>query len=301
MKRTSIIFISLVFVLSSCEHEYIDYQSVPDQEITPKEGENHYYFLKTGNSMAYEYSDIAMYDSSTHILYFKTLHPEFDKLKNESFSFFVNGDTIYKGYFWPSFFSSLPSGPYISTFPLFYKSFALCIDDRGRTKPDLRNDPRLIGALKDRNLLHSGLLLTINSIDCKSAQITFSFSITNKDQSALLILDPQKMGLNLFHYFTNGLIIKDKPYTRSITVKITSQTPSPWNGWKSEWFSRMATDETKTFIIDYPLDSPLSPGAYNVSFEYPGLAFQVNKEELQQNTGRIWLGSLEARTDFVIR
>jgi hypothetical protein len=169
------------------------------------------------------------------------------------------------------------------------------------TKPDLRNDPRLIVALKDRNLLHSGLLLTINSIDCKSAQITFSFSITNKDQSALLILDPQKMGLNLFHYFTNGLIIKDKPYTKSITVKIPYQTPSPWNGWKIEWLSSIAADEKKTFVIDYPLDSPLSPGAYNVSFEYPGLAFQVNKEELQQNTGRIWLGSLEAMKDFVIR
>lgn len=302
MKESLVISLFLIFALLSCEQANIDPQSEPDQEITPEEEENHNYFLKIGNSLGYECSDIEMYDSSTHILYFKTLHPEFDKLKNESFSFFVNGDTIYKGYFWPSFFSSLPSGPYISTYPLFHKTFALCIDNRGSSKPDLRNDPRLIRALKDRNLLHSGLLLTVNSIDCKSTQITFSFSITNKDQSALLILDPEKTGLSIFHYFTNGLIIRNVTTTGPyITVRINPQTPSPWNGWKSEWLTRMATDETKTFIIDYPIDFPLSPGAYNVYFEYPGLHFQVSKEELQQNNGRIWLGSLEGRKDFVIR
>jgi hypothetical protein len=300
MKRSFPIFIFLIFFLASCEKETVDPQSEPEQEIDNQD-DNHDYLLKIGSSLVYDYNEIEMYDSSTHILYFKDNHPEFEETKNEAFAFFVNGDTVYMGYFWPMYFSSMPPGPYIANFPLFYRNYALRIDKRENFKPDPRNDPRLIEALKGRNLLHSGLSVKINSIDVQSSQITFTFSITNKDQSALLILDPEKMGLNLFHYFTNGLVIQNIPWTGTyITVKIPHQTPSPWNGWKIEWLSRIAKGEIRTFVINYPLDSPLGQGEYRVSFEYPGLHYQISKDDLVQGTGRIWLGSLEAAVNIVV-
>jgi len=299
MKRSFLILIILLFVLVSCEKETIDPQTEQEQIIDNHETD-HDYILKIGSSLGYDYSEIEIYDSSTHILYFKDNHPEFDGLKNELFAFFVNEDTIYKGYFWPMYFSSMPSGPYIANYPLFYPNYALRIDKRDNVKPDPRNDPRLMQALKERDLLHSGLSVTIDSVEVQSGQIIFTFSITNKDQSTLLIMDPEKTGLNLFHYFTNGLVIRSIPWTGSyITVKIPHQSPTPWNGWKIEWLSSLSTNETKTFVINYPIESPLNPGEYSVSFEYPGLHYQVSKDDLVQGTGRIWLGSLKVTKNFI--
>lgn len=80
------------------------------------------------------------------------------------------------------------------------------------------------------------------------------------DQSELLILDPDKMGLNLFHYFTNGLIIRNLSNNTSTIVKIQYQTPSPWNGWHIEWLYRMSPGETKAYVFNYPISSPQSRG-----------------------------------------
>jgi hypothetical protein len=108
------------------------------------------------------------------------------------------------------------------------------------------------------------------------------------------------MRLSLFHYFTNGLIIRKIPWITTITVKIQYQTPSPWNGWYADWFYKISPQETKVYVINYPISSPLSPGEYEVKFEYPGLSFQVSKDQLYQNSVRIWLGDLVGSKQFVI-
>ena len=71
MKRSFLILIFLLFVLVSCEKEIIDPQ--PEQEqIIDNHETDHDYILKIGSSLGYDYSEIEIYDSSTHILYFKT-------------------------------------------------------------------------------------------------------------------------------------------------------------------------------------------------------------------------------------
>lgn len=96
----------------------------------------------------------------------------------------------------------MQGGPYISSFYSFYPDYTfriefITIDNQPQDK---RNDPRIISALKDHNLLHSGLSGEIKSIIRNGTQLTFSFVVSNKDESDLLILDPLRMGPKLFHF-----------------------------------------------------------------------------------------------------
>ncbi len=301
MKRTLFILASISLVLTSCEHDKSGYELDPGDTLVTEDPAGHDLLMKIGDNITFDYSDIELYDSSTHIFYFRELHPEFDKIKQVPFQFYVKGDTIYKGDFWPTYYSSHPAGPFITNYPLLYQNYVLRIENRYNYSPDPRNDPRLIQALKNKNLLHSGLSLRISSIVCTASQISFSFDVTNYDKDELLILDPDKTGLGIFHYFTNGLYIRKLPGTTTTNVKIAFQTPSPWNGWHKEWFYKLSPGETKGCVIDYPISSPLEKGEYEVKFEYPGLSYQVSAEQLYQTNGRIWLGDIEGSYSLVIK
>jgi len=287
MKAKIIITIALTaMILTSCE----SFKPDSEQEI----------FFKAGSDFEYKFSDIELYDSSTHILYFKDVHPEFENI-GQTFTFLVNGEEIYSGFFRPAFLSSLPTGPFISTAPLFYQYYALRIENWYDRKPDMRNDPRIIQALEERHLLHSGLSVIINSIECDDSYLSFSFTVTNRDQSDLLILDPDKMGIKLFHYFTNGLrISKLNDKTTVFTSTIDHLSPEPWNSWETGWLSKIEHDVSKTFGFNYPIDSPIDPGEYYAFFEFPGLAYQIERDQLIRANKRIWLGDIRVTKNIVI-
>jgi|WetSurSiteA1Bulk_404760.scaffolds.fasta_scaffold00937_1 hypothetical protein len=257
-------------------------------------------FFTIGDNFIYDYSDIGLYDSSTHIIYFKEIHPEFDKIRQLSFVCYDEGDSIYQGEFWPSYLSSLPSGSYVSNSPFFYQNYALRIDYLESTNPDLRNDPRIIKSLKDRELLHSGLTGTIQAIEIGSSIARLTFVVTNMDKSALLILDPDKMGHKLFHYFTNGLYLRNLATNNIIASKLEYQAPVPSNGWKKEWLTELSPGESASFVFVYSFDKVIGPGNYRAWFDYPGLSSQVDIDEVFQASGRIWLGDITAAKNIAI-
>jgi hypothetical protein len=278
MNKSPFIVTVIILALASCER-IVDN---PDQ-----------YLFKADNGIGYKYSDFELYDSSTHILYLKTSHPEFKDEKSTTFSLFAYGEEIYKGVFWPSYSSSLPVGSYISSFISFYPDFTIRIEHMSiDNKPkDLRNDPRIISALKDHNLLHSGLSVLISSIDIIGTQLAFKFTVTNQDESNLLILDPDKTGPNLFHFFTNGLTIRKLTNEEVFSSQIVPETPSPWNSWKTSWLSELKSGESRQFTINYTLNSTLKPGEYYALFEFPGLT-KVTIDQLYQGNTRIWIGDI---------
>jgi hypothetical protein len=287
MKKYLLIIFPVILNLFSCESN----KEIPDQDIV----------FEIGNDLKYNYSDIELYDSSAHILYFKEYHKEFEDAGQSAFTFMANGTEIYSGSFWPAYFNSMPSGPFISSAPSLYQYFALRILNWNIVKPDLRNDPRIIKSLKERNLLHSGLSVQITVPDIKDELLTFSLTVTNDDQSDLLILDPVKTGPNLFHYFTNGLTIRDQANDIVFSPAIEHATPSPWNGWKSEWLSQLKSGESRTYSISYTISTPINPGEYKASFVFPGLAYQIPKADLFQDSGRIWLGDVTINKSITIK
>jgi len=117
----------------------------------------------------------------------------------------------------------------------------------------------------------------------------------------LILILYDKMGLNLFHYFSKGLVFRKSTYSPSITVKIPSESPSSSKDWNINWLTKLGSGESKTWTFNYPLDTPIDPGEYIVSFNYPGLSSQIERYQLIQNTGRIWLGEVIAMQNIIIK
>jgi hypothetical protein len=257
-------------------------------------------FFRIGKNLEYKYSDIELYDSSTHVLYFRTVHDEFKTIDKGSFVFLDKGDAIFSGTFWPGYSSMGPNGPFIFSPPSLYGCHALRIENWSLEKPDVRNDPRMISVLKQYSLLHSGLSAEINSVEKTGTQLLLRFTVTNNDQSDLLILDPEKTGVGLFHYFTNGLSLYDINGYEVFSGTIQHETPEPWNGWKPDWLSELKSGESRSFSISYPILNPLSQGEYRASFAFPGLEFEVSKDQLMQADKRIWLGDKRTNKWVVI-
>jgi hypothetical protein len=282
MKKSLFFGIVVFLILTSCRKN--------DTEV----------FFKIGKDLEYKYSDFDLYDSSTHVLYFKSIHDEFKTIDKNSFVFLDNGDEIFSGMFWTGYSSSGPTGPFIYSPPSLYGNYALRIENWSPEKPDVRNDPRMITALKQHNLLHSGLSIGINSIEKIGTQLSFKFTVTNNDQSDLMILDLEKTGLNLFHYFTNGLSLFNLANIEVFSSNIQPHVPDPWDSWNTDWLSKLKFGESKSFNITYAILNPLNPGEYRASFAFPGLEYQVTKDQLYQDNSRIWLGDKRINKKIVI-
>ena len=85
MKGLILIAASIILLLASCEHGSTDQEPEPDQDANPINRPDPEVFFKIGSALNYKYSDLELYDSSAHILYFKTNHSEFDKNSSSAY------------------------------------------------------------------------------------------------------------------------------------------------------------------------------------------------------------------------
>jgi hypothetical protein len=283
MKNSLIIGIVVLSALTSCNKT--------DNDV----------FFTIGKDLEYKFKDIELYDTSTNMLYFKNVRDEFKDIEKNSFTFLDNGDVIYSGTFWPGYASSIPTGPFIFAPPSMFANYALKIDNWHGDNPDVRRDPRIIALLKQNNLLHSGLALTSGSIEITGSQLTYIFTVTNEDQSDLMIIDPDKTGPGLFHYFTNGLYIRDLDQNEVFTNNIQHISPDPWNSFETGWLSLLKSGESRQFKIDYSINESLTPGEYTSVFTFPGLSYQVTLDQLFQGTSRIWMGDIKITQKITIQ
>jgi len=280
--------IAVILTLAACER--IKNDTKQDTIPEPDPG----VFLQISGGFEYKYTDFDFYDSSACIFYFKKVHAELENLEGGVFVFLNNGDTIYIGSLWPPYMNSMPYGPFISTPPFFYQCYALKIENWYDVKPDPRNGSEMIEVLRSHGLLHSGLGISIDTVEITADGLDFTFTITNADSTDLLILDPEKTGSGLFHYFTNGLSLYTQDHTQVFSSNIESQAPIPWNSWSIDWLSELKSGDSMTFTIHYTPDAPLDPGEYQALFEFPGLVHAVARDQLFQGDARIWLGDVRA-------
>lgn len=286
MKNAILLFITiaLIICISSCE------KNKNDSEITDG------FSLVISDSLTYNSNHIDFYDFSSHLIYLKTGYFSFSDFGG--FRVSVDNEVIYTGLMFPSYSSYLPTGPVIRCAPTFYDDFIIPIDffqvtnSAGNTNEDPRNDTRIIEALKKYNQVRKGLSLEILSLErLSSNKLELTVQIINHDADVLLILDPEKMGIELFHYFTNGLTLVDS-FNNSYTHKITPEKPNAYDSWKNDWLTTVNGNETKAITIIYNDFESIPSGRYSARFVYPGLGSQINREDLIQHNSRIWLGKL---------
>lgn len=258
--------------------------------------------LVINENMEFNVSDIRFYDTSTHVLYLNKSYEKLNDIETGTFTFFDEGEPVFSGSFWPGYLSSTPTGPVIFSCPFALQNFALKLDTWGYEQRSSLNTGRLMSLLSRHNLLHSGVGISDAILDISGSELVFSFTVTNADQSNLLIIDPEKTGHGLYRYFTNGLSIYD-PATNNVvfTNNIQHEAPVPWNSWSMNWLSELEPGESKVFTFTYTLSTAPAPGEYTIVFEIPGLSFQVAEDELYQGNARIWLGEVILRQRITIQ
>jgi len=277
-----------------------------DKSDTPVRGEG--FKIMIGDKTILKADDIDYYDFSSHLIYLKNNNSFFgEELARDSFAVYADGVKIYSGIFHPGYSSTMPSGAIIYIPVSFYADYVLPINfDKlssvtGKSKIDHRGDERIRKALADYNQLHEGLSCNIKSIQAAAGgKVNLEIELTNNDSFSYYYLDPSKMGIGLFHYYTNGLALLDMPAQKWFTHQTVAVQPPAWDAWDKAWLSIIKSKETKTILITYDHFDTMPLGKYNANFMYPGLSV-VEKKDLLQTDGQIWLGELSVTKEITVK
>jgi hypothetical protein len=287
--------ILLLILVAGCEME----KDPVDEPLGPSLHLSDGYCLVADEQVVLNHYDISHYDYGAHLIYLKD-HISSDDLleKSESFVVYAGGEEIYTMGTHPGYSSSFPAtDPFIWTFPTFYEDYILAIDHFGSfgaqagTSVDSREDPRIVKALKKYGQYLEGLHCEIVSCNYSSPdQVRLQLKLSNRDEMNYYYLDPEKMGMGLFHYFTNGLYLRNED--GSYTNHTEHVQPNPWDKWELDWMSLLKGGSSVMITLDYKNFDAVPPGTYRALFRFPGLS-HVKREQLAQHRGQIWLGKLE--------
>ena len=179
--------------------------------------------------------DIDFYDWSSHCIYLKKDKTYFIPgwINGERFNVFpaewadrpfmvvANGKSCYLGYLSRVVLSmDMWIAPMVGDVGLnsMYPQDVLFIDWRWLYHDYPQNNPNVKNALIEAGLYHGGISVTFDTTDINTlcmientdtSTISYKFTITNNDKDDLYIIDPEKTGSDLFHWFNNGLTFQN--------------------------------------------------------------------------------------------
>jgi len=242
-------------VLTSCS-------LVNESEFTGK------LWLKMGDGTILSTSDIDFYNMSMHRIYLKEKLPYLEKIHG-TMSVYVNGIEIYECVFHSVICSHMPSGVYafVGT-----STITVCFSPSSMDSKDPRSDERIIAVLKKKHLYHEGLRCEIQSVNYSNGELVLNIELSNPDTFDYYYLDPDKMGIGLFHYYTNGptfLTFLNDQYQR-YNHRETVIHPEETNPRKNEWLTLIKNGERKNISITYHNFDNIPVGNYKIYFSFPG-------------------------------
>ncbi len=258
--------------------------------------------------------DIQFYDFSSHCIYLKEDKSKFFKnyggkfyqfspvLINRPFVVVANKERCYVGSLHSDLLSLSPAGPYMDELDVgFYPEDVMHISKALSSGNDVRNDSRIEDALNSLSLYHGGISVDLKSVNViensDTSTVEYVITIRNLDHDNLFVIDPDKMGVDLFHYFTNGIVFHGNDVIFQSTYK---KTVSPTVSWDAKWFTELPVNtsiERTIRLRGYPR---ITPGKYSCSFTLANP--NVEKENRYISGGRIWLGEVESsKTEIEIQ
>lgn len=322
------LFISVIF-LSEC--------SVNESPLTPVNQQTHFgiYFLK--DSLLTEYlvrevaieklvpddepwlndKDIEYYDFSSHCIYLKkdindllnyykgVYHPLSYFIYSKPFVVTAGSKKCYVGAFHSLVLSSIPIGPYISKIDTsYYPKDVLYIEKAPGNGRDIRNDENVKDYLLRNNKYHAGLEIELKSIkmieNSDTSEIEYSIRIKNNDSDDLMIIDPDKMGSGLFHYFTNGPYFYDANSSKIYgSYQKAVISPLPYDSCDKNWFTLIKSNQFIERTIRLKGYEHLPTGKYNCIMNFADPT-KVPKNNRLINGIRIWLGQIESNSLSVV-
>ncbi|TAL61196.1 MAG: hypothetical protein EPN88_14975 [Bacteroidetes bacterium] len=260
-------------------------------------------------------ADIKMYDFSSHLLYLKQNRyfflPEPVQLEiptswiERPFMVIANGQRRYIGVF-KGFIDNKPwPVPYIdNSYNYMYPEDLMIITwhwfDHDET--DNRNDSLIKDALKKANILHNGLDLKLKNIlftdNSDTATVEYTFTVINNDVDVLYILDPDKMGSELFHLYNIGpqFVKSDE-----VGVRTSFKRPAitiPNNPMNQDWFVKLKSGDSITRTVSLRGYAFFPSGTYSCETTY----HCINKISQVQRTisdGRYWIGPTKSNLIYL--
>lgn len=251
--------------------------------------------------------DIQFYDFSSHCIYLNGDKSQF--FENDTGDFFVfnpilidkpfvvvaNEERCYVGALHSGLLSTAPMCPYMDELDVGYYPRDVMHISRAWVGEDLRSDSRVRDALISLNLFHGGISVSLTSVsvidNADTATVEYVYTITNKDQDLLLVIDPVKMGVDVFHYFTNGPVFWGGNALFESTYKKVSPAGTSW---EAAWFAQLpvgSSIERTVILKGYPR---ILAGYYDCNFTFSGP--KIDKEARYLSGGRVWLGELSSDT-----
>jgi len=261
--------------------------------------------------------DIEYYDWSSHCIYLKKDKTHyFPNWKNDEFTEFppewadkpflvlANDQRCYMGFFgsalshyWvaPEIFDGYNNG---------YPSDILFIDWSWLYHDSPQNNQDVKDALINTELYRGGISVTFDTTDAilnidnaDTSTITYKFTITNNDMNNLYVLDPDKMGTELFHRFTNGPVFQNLETKRLYESrwKVTATVPS-LDYWSLDWLTKLKPGQSiqKTVLLKgYPY---FPTGEYIFQFSYSGKILGMEKDVRELQNGNLWVGITRSNT-----
>jgi hypothetical protein len=251
--------------------------------------------------------DIERYDWSTHLIYLKKekqLSFEGISVFGKPFVVTANDERCYLGALWSAISSYLPSFPIIMVGPGFNGFHAsdiihLSLEDfssQGQSLTDPRNDERLKNALIQSGQFSAGIQCTLDRVKViqgiNASSVEYTFTLYNMDKDNLYVLDPERMGSSLFHYFTNGINLDNDSSHYWSENKVVTE-PKHWSYWEKSWLSKIESGNSMTRTVQLEGYPHIEPGRYQCTFEFPSQT-HIEKEKRLFPDGRIWIGRIKS-------
>ncbi|MDD5190465.1 MAG: hypothetical protein PHE50_05420 [Dehalococcoidales bacterium] len=247
-------------------------------------------------------NDIDYYDFSTHYIYLKNAESnlKFDPKKSFVYPFVVvaGGERCYLGHVVHIASSSLALTPMIY-YPGFLPADILEIRRNGLDGTiDARNDPRVIEALINSGKCRAGLSVTLNEVKIVERTVidtlSYTFTVTNRENRTLWVPDPVKMGSYNFCYYTGGIYLKSATgqyiSKNSYSILGSSSTILVWD---RDWFTRLEAGQSMKRTMIETGFSPIFHGVYTCIFGYSGPQ-DIELSERRIGEEQIWLGTVAA-------
>lgn len=257
------------------------------------------------------HNDIEFYDFSSHCIYLKKDKSYFFEnyggkfyqfrpvLISRPFVIVAGNERCYVGALHSGLLSMGPAGPYMDELDVgYFPADVMHISRAWSDNEDIRSNPKVEEILIKQDLFHAGLEIELTSFqlvdNSDTSTVEYSIKIKNNDQDNLFVIDPAKMGSELFHYYTNGPDLWDysKPlYLYSQFKEVDS--PEPYDSWKFEWFTLIKSNQTMERTIRLKGYPYIPNGNYvgYINFSNPK---NIAKDNRYVADGRIWIGSIRS-------
>ncbi len=277
----------LILLLPSCEKE---------NELNL----NNEFKIEFNDGKTITENNILFYDHSTHLIYLKS-----DLELNQNITDFnvsIAEDTIYNGIIFSCNISSMPPSSYFIVDCFQYGNDILEVGYYGGSN-DLRNDPRIIDAFENSNLLRNGISCKIDEVEIKSfenhSQVICTITIQNNDNINYYILDPEKTGDLDFNYFTGGLTLQnmDTKLTHPLRWSVHSGT---WSNITKDDMSILKKNSKVTYTFQSSDYHKMETGKYSARFLFCGTKHCTPNINLNQKDGRIWVGQMNSNIENIM-